>query len=287
MTATRRFQIVLAKPEGFWHIEALREVIEAMQAGFVELGIEVPVVENRLLADARPILFGAQHVGDGEEALFPDATILYNTEQLTSGYPWVGERLLRLLARFEVWDLNSRNIALLQQMQRTTRVQYVPVGYAPLLTRIDPAQEDIDVLFVGRISERRAAVLREIAQSGLAVHAINNSYGVERDRAIARASLVVNIHLADGGAFESPRAVYLLANRKAVVCESEAPDDIEEDLREGMVAARYRELAATCIALARDAGERRRIAEAGFRAVSAPGRRYSSILRKALSATAA
>src|SRR6478672_10747978 len=101
-----RFQIVLVRPAGFPHVEALREIIEAFQEGFAELGHDVPVHENSGERDAIPIVFGAQHLRSEAAKKLPADSIVFNAEQLAPGYPWHVERYLSLLDRFEVWDFS-------------------------------------------------------------------------------------------------------------------------------------------------------------------------------------
>jgi hypothetical protein len=56
-------------------------------------------------------------------------------------------------------------------------VHHVPLGYATELPRISRATEqDIDVLFYGSLNPRRAAVLDQLRQAGLAVEFAFNGF---------------------------------------------------------------------------------------------------------------
>jgi hypothetical protein len=147
----------------------------------------------------------------------------------------------------------------------------VPVGYAPVLSRIEPRpHEDIDVLFYGDVSARRKRVLDAVSASGLNLVIASDVYGAERDALIARAKLVLNIHNHDGiKALETARVFYLLANRKAIVTELKPDVSIDEDLRRAMVGAPYADLVSACIDLAGDATRRAALAEAGFACMKA------------------
>jgi hypothetical protein len=281
MTAPR-YQIVLVQPEGFIHVEALREIMEAFQEGFRDLGHEVPIRINGADEGAIPLLFGGQHLMPNAAAVLPPETIFYNAEQLAPGYPWAIERYMALLARYEAWDFSARNVERLSRRARTHALRHVPIPYARTLTRIKPAGEDIDLLFVGRLNDRRRTVLERAADAGLKVHAVVGKYGSERDALIARSKAVVNVHFAERGAFESARIVFLLANRKALICEGGEDDDVEEDLRGGMLLARYDELADACVSVARDEALRLHLAERGYAAVRAPERSAARILARTL-----
>jgi hypothetical protein len=58
------------------------------------------------------------------------------------------------------WDHGRANIDALARHGIAAR--HLPVGYLPALTRIPAAPvQDIDMLFVGSIAERRLKILRE------------------------------------------------------------------------------------------------------------------------------
>jgi hypothetical protein len=91
------------------------------------------------------------------------------------------------------------------------------------------------------------------------MHAAFRVYGAERDALIARAKVVLNLHAHDNWGFETVRLSYLLANRKAVVCEAASPDDVDADLRDGLLSVPYDRLVEACVALAHDEPARRRM----------------------------
>jgi len=271
-------QIVIVRPPDFIHTESWREAIEAMHHGLAELGVDAPIRENRIEPGATTILFGAHHLVAGQEANLPPDTILYNLEQLLPGYPWYQKRYLELLQRLQVWDFSSRNVEHLRATGINPSAIHVPVGYVPQLSRIPPADEDVDVLFFGLMSARRKAALDALAAQGLKVVVLNGVFGEERDRWIARARVVLNLRYTEGGLFESLRVLYLLANRKAVVSEIDH-GEIPEELRAGMLMTSYEGLVNACTELVHDPARRAALAEAGFRAASSPQRRMSAILR--------
>jgi len=275
------FQIVVVRPTGFIYVESWREAIDALHHGLGELGAAAPIRANQIENGSRPIIFGAHHLAQGDEFRLPTNSIIYNLEQLIPGYPWYNERYLRILQRFSVWDFSLRNIEYMRRDGITQSAMHVPVGYVPQHSRIAPQVEDVDVLFYGLISPRRKAVLDQLAGRGYKVVALNGVFGDERDRWIARAKVVMNIHLNEGGMFEWLRILYLLANRKAVVSENNE-EEIDDDILDGVYVARYEELVQTAAELVRDDAKRAVLAERGFRAISIPERRMSRVLKKVL-----
>jgi Glycosyltransferase WbsX len=264
------FQLVLIKPEGFDFVEALREVIDVLQEGLMTLGHSVVLGVNEIVPNAQAIIFGAHHLDEESIARLPTTTIIYNLEQLVPGYPWYSEAYLNLLARFQVWDYSSDNVATLSRGARRLPVLHVPFGYSPCLTRIAPiADEDVDVLFFGVHTERRLSVLQAIADRGFKVACLRNVWGAERDGWIARAKVVVAIRQTDDGAFENVRVIFLLANAKAVVAEMLPGELLPAPLRGALCAVTYDELTDTCARLVYDADQRATLCQQAKSAVMA------------------
>jgi hypothetical protein len=121
-------------------------------------------------------------------------------------------------------------------------------------------EQDIDVLFFGCVNPRRAKVLNELIDRGVKVAHSSDLYGAERDEAIARAKIVLNVHHYAAKIFEAARVSYLLANRCFVVTE-----EAEHMPWSGAyVAVPYDRLVETCITYLAKHVERKRIAELGF-----------------------
>lgn len=91
-----------------------------------------------------------------------------------------------------MWDYSAANVARLAALG--VAALHVPIGYHPVLARIERAAEDLDVLFYGSLNERREAVLDGLEARGLQVASVFGVYGAERDALIARAKLVLNVH---------------------------------------------------------------------------------------------
>jgi len=256
------FTIVVVQPPGYAHSAAFREVAESLVFALRRLGQDASIAP-RPAAGSRSIVLGSNLLPGHPLELAPDS-ILYNLEQIEPGSSWLTPELLDLFRRYEVWDYSARNAARYPDLGlKAPRV--VPVGYVPELTRIAPAQEDIDVLFYGSMNERRKSVLDQLAATGLRVHTAFGVYGAARDQLVARAKVVLNVHYYEAKVFEVVRVSYLLANGRCVVSERGSDLAEESEFEKAVAFAPYGDLVDTCVRLCRDEQARRQVASEGQR----------------------
>lgn len=259
---TKRFCIWIVSPPNYPHSRCFEEVALGLQAAFAALGFDAPIVTEPVAAD-HILTLGANLLPRIQTPL-PENLILYNLEQITPGSPWLKPEYLALLACYPVWDyspLNIRNLAALG----VHNARLCGIGYAPELTRITPAQEeDIDVLFIGSMNERRRQVLESLAAKGFKVIGLFNQYGTERDAQIARAKIVLNLHYYEAQVFEIVRVSYLLANRTCVVSETGNDTELEAPFAKGVAFSPYEQLADRCVQLLQNDSERDAYKREGF-----------------------
>ena len=272
-----RYSIWIVSPPNYIHSQAFDEVALGLNAAFRALGLACEIVrEPSRLGDVAIVLganlLSAVPVPQGKRL------ILFNLEQITPGSPWLTDAYLALLRRYPVWDYSEGNIAELARMG--IAATHCGIGYVPELTRIAPVPEDIDVLFVGSVNDRRLTVLKQLAAQGVNVEARFNVYGAERDAFLARSKIMLNVHFYDSRLFEIVRVSYLLANSKCVVSETGADRAIEQQFEPGIAFAPYEKLAETCMRLLQNPAARRETAEAGFARIKAMPQ--SEYLRRAL-----
>ena len=275
------FVLVLMRSSIGRHFEVFQEVIDVVAAGLAELGHTSVAMVNEFAPPASHIVFCPHLLRAEDVERVPATTILYNFEPLNPPvFDSVGTFLEHYAPRCIVWDYSLDNVRFLNA--RGCGARHVPLGYVSGMTRIAPVTErDIDVLFYGDISARRAPVLDALRATGLNVVIESDAYGARRDALIARAKVVLNMHNHDGiKALETPRVFYLLANRKAVVTELKADVPIDEDLRNAMSGAPYGKLVDACVELAGNASRRAALEEAGFQCMLARGE--AGILKTAL-----
>lgn len=245
------------------HARCFEDFLHALVAALRTLGHEVAYAAPG--ARGRLIMFGANNILDLNNQIPPDA-IVYNTEQLAAiADPAFFMQNHAQFRTMTVWDYAHANLAELKKLGME-RAVLCPVGYVPSMTTIAPApEEDIDVLFYGSEGGARREILAELEQSGLEVVRMFGVYGKERDEAIARAKVVLNLHYYPHGIFEIFRCSHLFANRKCVVTEGGGRDAALEALAERTCAYTPRaQLVERCRELVADANARRAQAERGF-----------------------
>lgn len=278
MLSSDAFHVVQVRPAGYIHAEGLTELAECVYFGLRRLGLPV-FYRERPDRPSRQIVFGAHLLDeDGIDRLPADA-ILYNSEQIYPDSPWLSDAYRKGLGTREVWDYSAENVSRLQELG-AAKVRHVPLGYVPELARIPAMAEDIDVLFYGSINARRQKILDELLARGLRVVCLFGVYGEERDRAIARARLVLCLHFYEAKVFEVVRVAYLLTNEKAVVAEWDVDRAEHADLREALCGASYEGLVAACESLIRDPVGRQALGRRGRQIFSR--RREEEILAAAL-----
>jgi hypothetical protein len=241
MIKTARFNIAPIQPPGFRSASALGELSRLLQVSLHSLGYDCEVRPNDIRHDSVNIVLGYQLL-PLDTVLSEYPVIIYQLEQWTAANQRYREHWLERLSLVrEVWDFSRENIAHLQQ-QGVRNVRYVPIGYHPAMTTIAPRVEDVDVLFYGTMTPRRRALLHSL-QRRCELGYMLDVFGARRDRALARAKIVLNIHQGEGGLLEQVRISHLLNNRRFVISESSADNPYEGML----VTAPYDQLQETCL----------------------------------------
>lgn len=262
----RRIRVLPIRPLGCAHTAAFDELVESLSSAFRILGCTIDAVANEPLhTEGVNIVIGAHLLESGAE--LPPSSILLNLEQ--AGAIARNPPYLRRLGRYAVLDYSARNAEWIRGETENQHVQVLGIGYSPELTRISSvAVEDVDVLFYGSINPRRQRVLDGLQAAGLKVKTLFGVYGGQRDQWIARSKLVLNLHFYEDQVHEVVRTSYLLANRKAVVCECGPDTEIDADLRDAMACAPYEQLVQRCVQLVADDQLRHRLERRGFEVFS-------------------
>lgn len=264
-----KFNVVIISPAGYAHSAAFFELAETVVYGLRSLGYEAGISLNRFSSVAANIFLGAHLISGTTAHTVPRGSIVYNTEQVFEGSRWMRTELPHLIEMHETWDYSRRNIELLTDRLPASVLRYVPIGFVPQLARIEKAPlQDIDVLFYGSMSDRRAQIIEDLRSRNLNVVARIGCYGKERDALIARSKVVLNVHYYESKIFEIVRVSYLLSNRKAVVAEVDRETAMDPVYRDAVAGVPYTFLAATCAAMAADDARRAQLEERGFQIMS-------------------
>lgn len=274
MPLPSKINLTLFRPDHprFRIMDAHLEVMHSLQWGLQALGVDCSMQVNQVDAQRTNILFGwiigAQM---GALADLRDDTILYNFEQF-SERPLEGSGIGQLAQRFRIWDYSAANLPRWQACQPRHAPYHAAVSYAPVLSRIQPVPEDIDMLFIGGSGPGRQARLNEVSggPNAPSLVVLQNLWGATRDSLIGRSRLLLNIgnDNPQHRIFEVVRVAHYLANRKAVVCEAVPGAHVEDDLRPALPFAARADLPATCERLLADPVERAAWAARGFEVFS-------------------
>ena len=136
------FNIVHVLPDGLLNLRAYHEVIESVLWGLQQLGHYTTYSVNAICPGARNILFGGQRAPDLVIGS-PADTIYYNLEQVRGSpqfAPDAPHPLTRYVAsRLQVWEYSGANMASWNGLDPAYTVKHVPIGYAPVLTRVESA----------------------------------------------------------------------------------------------------------------------------------------------------
>jgi hypothetical protein len=232
-----KISVVVPRLLGHVHAQALDDIAEPLCEGLKANGLDARIV-SKPIPDVRSIIVGPHML----EAFPPADSIFYNTEQVFPDSPWFQGTLLDAYRKHKVWDYNPTNVETLRNLG--VDVTFVPIGYAPSMTRVKPStRKPLDVLFLGSVNERRKKILVELGDRGVKVMSVYGLYGADRDDVVSRAKIVLNVHFYEVKIFEAARISYLLANRAFVVTEESA----YMPWQGGYIAAPYDKLVETCM----------------------------------------
>lgn len=236
-------------------------------------GFRVRLAPNELAKVGQHYIFGIHTlvaaVGLGA---IPPRSVIANSEpfanpmQVQGAVNWA--QYLPMLSGMHVWDYSQRNISAFEHAQiPALSYSWVPIGFARRnvlpLTRVE---QDIDVLFFGRVNTRRAQVLAECRRLGLRVLEVTSGcYGGVRANYFARSKIILNMGWVADSVFEQYRVSYALTNGKAVVTELHADEVLPDGYREVLAVSDYEHIASTCLRLVNDTAARAELEANGAR----------------------
>ncbi len=274
----RSFHVCQIFPQKAIHVvSGYDDVTATLVWGLRQMGYPTSYAVNYIHPDATNIVFGAHNLHlDVVKSLRPD-TIIYNLEQMFGLYghqgplQWGNLDAFRAMfdwccANLAVFDYSRRNVEAVKAHNPDASIQYVPIGYAPILSRIDkPEEQDIDILFIGMPHEFRISVFKELCEAWFSSVFLCGMYGPKRDELIGRSKLVMNISAGTAGSiFSIVRASYFLANQKAVVADLYPDIDLEPDMPLAVRFATPDQLVGACAYLLQNDDKRAEAEAIGF-----------------------
>lgn len=238
--------IYICSPRAYIHSQCFFEAALGMREALSAFQVPPTVTTDSRRVSGKTLVFGAHLFPANNGTIEGGDYIIFNSEQVRPDSSWFSPGYLDNLRRYPVWDYAYENIERLLALSITAH--YCPIGYSPCMSNIQrqesativgggtkhsyvdfapwgatasttPAgEQDIDVLFVGSLNERRLKIIESIRAGGIpVVHIVG--YGAYRDRLIARAKVALNLHYYDDSPTEHFRLSHLYANRKCVVQE--------------------------------------------------------------------
>jgi hypothetical protein len=240
--------------------------MQSIEWGLKSLGHSVTYAVNNAEPDSINIIFGAQVLPISFLKQLPKNSIVYNLEQIRGrSKDQIEPEQYYLAGNFQIWEYSTANLSMWEFL-KVKKIKIVPIGYAPLLTRIPkPRIQDIDVLIYGLTGEKRLNIFHEISNAGLSTIFASGFYGDTRDQLIARSKIIVNVNLYDKSQiFEVARVSYLLANKKAVIATLDPNTFIENDLSEAVKFVTPDKILQACNDLLTNTDDRADLEKRGF-----------------------
>jgi len=263
------FNVCLPQPPGYQHSFCLLELAELIVLTLRELGHETHFLLDEFEPTRRNIIVGCHLADPSWISRIPKSSIVVNTEQIYDQLhsAWK-DNIFQWVKNFEAWDYSVRNISVFNE-SGIPNVKLLRIGHQAELTRIVPeTAPDIDVLFYGSVTDRRAKIFDEIRNRGLNLVNLFGVYGAERDNYIARSKIVLNLHNHPTEIFEVVRVHYLLSNAVAVVSEINASTSGCDFYADAVAGVPYESLAAECERLVRDDSARAAQSRRGYEVIS-------------------
>ena len=259
--------IVTINKLGFLSYYIFLDVAESYKQYLQLQGYDV-VISEQPMEDRKNIIFGC-NVYNGQKD-FPKNSIIVDLEQLGNGSVFGNEKYLSYLRRFEVWTYSRHNVNWLTD-HGVTNVKYVPVAYMPCIEYKIENTEDIDILFIGNVRPQRRYILRDTLKKlrpDLNVVFQFGVWGVERDKLMKRAKILLNIGSSDViHLFESVRVIRYMANKKFVISENAININEYLHFAPGLVICPYKDLVSQILKYISLPEERKRIANIGYELV--------------------
>jgi hypothetical protein len=202
------------------------EIAAALNEALCALGVDCELVNTTYNEQDTYIIFTTHELNFE----LPKFYIAYNFEQL-GGKRWPDQFFYRLKNAVQVWDYSELNVRML--LTKEIEAKFVPYGYAKCHTKISggvSAKKQLDVVFLGFPSERRAQKLSQVEQVSLVTPKLYsykqeyNCFGEDLIRLYSDSTIGLNVHYYFGlTILEVPRLIPMIANKVWVI--SEPSDD--------------------------------------------------------------
>jgi hypothetical protein len=202
------------------------------------------IISNKIDLNCKNIAFGTHNKSSLWDNL-PEDSIIVNLEQLHDGAPCLTDYYWNILKKYTVWDYSQSNVEYL--LKKEIFAERIIIGWSEkALFENIIIQQDIDVLFLGWLNERRLKVYNDlIIHPKLKNKKIvfkNGIWGKEKEELIKRSKIVLNIHFYGEKILETLRIFPLLANEKLVISEKSFYFPENDEWEKGLVLCKLNEI---------------------------------------------
>ena len=156
-------------------------------------------------------------------------------------------------ANEKYWDLLSKNdvvyyceannAELKDRCSKNSKFLYRPWHDERWMKVPKQVRKEYDICFIGSATPRRQKVLEELKERGLKVFTGNDLFSTERDHALAKAKIILNIHAHENSSeIELWRINYLASNGLFILSENSKFETGEAEIAQQIEQASFEEL---------------------------------------------
>jgi hypothetical protein len=257
-----KYNVTLVDPPSYKYAYLATDTCRVIAHSLRSLGHVCDLTTNNVDASAINIIVGGHLLTEVDSNRIVEAGIqhiIHQSEVLTPGTgnfkvvsSFLGERFEPVCRRLfetalKIWDGVPANQDALRLLDiQPDRFKWFRQGFHEALIDVKHrpwVEKDIDVLFMGSVNQRRAAILNEMAKT-MRVVAVLDAPAAFRNDLIARAKVNLSARSWDtSNHLEALRVTYLLNNRCVILCETA---DTHHHLQELIVTTTYDQLVVRC-----------------------------------------
>jgi hypothetical protein len=206
-----------SKDESFFH-----DTGRAVQRQYQSLGIECLLNINKLLKGAINIILGAGTAKAPDMTMLRDQfkdfkVVIFNLEPILTTSTIISKGYLNFISKYIVFDYAIENVNFLRQSGFNAFL--FPLLPEPLRFSPDVLKKDIDVLFVGGMSERREVILNRLGNE-INVTRVNGLYGTNLHPILERTFILLNLHYYNNSPCEVARFIPAVNRVSWIVSET-------------------------------------------------------------------
>lgn len=165
----------------------------------------------------------------------------------------------------EIWDYCEYNIKLIYKKNPNARCFHIQMGYSPLIDYnclYIENNKDIDILFLGNVSERRNFILNKLRSNGYNICVVYHKTSKDMSEFIKRSKICISIYSSeDKYTISSIRFSPILCNNGFIISEISTCQKQNEYWSDYIIAKEYNELCDTVEYYINKPEERKKIAD--------------------------